>query len=420
MKYCNTSRVKSTLTCKYGCTLDGKSCATAPAKICNPTATQCKSGSTTVKQTCNSTGTQWVDSSCPFGQICKSGGCYVSCTSKGGTCGTTLSSDCPGGVLYAPGSSDCLSNFCCKPAVQVSSITVSPTSNSIREGQSFTISTIVAPTNATNKSLLWISNNSNVATVNVNGIVTAKTPGTATITVSSQDGSLIKRTVAVTVTQAVATTCSYKGVTYAIGKAICQDNNVPAECLSTGAWKTFGACAHGCYGEGFCNVWISNITLVPTSKTITVGESFDITTTIFPTNATNKKLSRTSNRASIAAVDVNGKVTGISPGLAVIAVTSLDGSNITRTVAVTVSGCTSSSCGKCATQLECTKFSECSWGYNGSSQLYCYSKTSAVPVNGKCVTSLVLRHHQLTQLVYKERLKINLIILGIGFGIVRV
>ena len=54
------------------------------------------------------------------------------------------------------------------------------------------------------------------------------------------------------VCNAAPKTCSFGGVTYAIGKAICQGNQ-PAECLSTGAWKLFASCAYGCSGSGVCN-----------------------------------------------------------------------------------------------------------------------------------------------------------------------
>ena len=47
----------------------------------------------------------------------------------------------------------------------------------------------VAPANATNKNVTWTSDNSSVATVDSSGNVTAVAPGTATITVTTVDGS---------------------------------------------------------------------------------------------------------------------------------------------------------------------------------------------------------------------------------------
>ncbi|MHC1705711.1 MAG: Ig-like domain-containing protein [Tenuifilaceae bacterium] len=48
---------------------------------------------------------------------------------------------------------------------------------------------IITPANATNKSIIWTSSNSNVATVSPSGLVTAIAEGTTTITATSQDGS---------------------------------------------------------------------------------------------------------------------------------------------------------------------------------------------------------------------------------------
>jgi len=46
------------------------------------------------------------------------------------------------------------------------------------------IAVTVSPSNATNKKVNWTTSDANVATVDENGQVTAKAPGTATITVT--------------------------------------------------------------------------------------------------------------------------------------------------------------------------------------------------------------------------------------------
>lgn len=55
-------------------------------------------------------------------------------------------------------------------------------------GDKVTLTGTVMPAGATNKSLTWSSSNTAVATVDSNGIVTAVSPGTATITVTTADG----------------------------------------------------------------------------------------------------------------------------------------------------------------------------------------------------------------------------------------
>lgn len=58
----------------------------------------------------------------------------------------------------------------------------------IRVGETARLSPSIIPTNASNKSLLWESSNSHIATVN-NGIVEGINDGTCIVTVSSTDGS---------------------------------------------------------------------------------------------------------------------------------------------------------------------------------------------------------------------------------------
>lgn len=71
--------------------------------------------------------------------------------------------------------------------VAVTGVTLSTASGTLNPGGSTTLTATVAPSNATNKTVLWSTSNSSVATVN-NGTVTAVGVGTATITATTQDG----------------------------------------------------------------------------------------------------------------------------------------------------------------------------------------------------------------------------------------
>ena len=70
----------------------------------------------------------------------------------------------------------------------VTGVSLNKTSTTIEKGKSETLTATVTPSNATNKSVTWSSSNTNVATVS-NGVVTAKSAGTSTITVKTADGS---------------------------------------------------------------------------------------------------------------------------------------------------------------------------------------------------------------------------------------
>lgn len=82
----------------------------------------------------------------------------------------------------------------------VALIELKPSSISVEEGKSATITANVRPTDAKNKTLSWTSSNTSVATVS-NGSVKGVKPGSATITCAATDGSGVTATVGVTVTK---------------------------------------------------------------------------------------------------------------------------------------------------------------------------------------------------------------------------
>ena len=70
----------------------------------------------------------------------------------------------------------------------VTGVSLGITSLALIPDEAATLAAIIAPDNATDKSVTWTSSNENVATVDENGQVTAVGPGTATITVTTADG----------------------------------------------------------------------------------------------------------------------------------------------------------------------------------------------------------------------------------------
>lgn len=82
----------------------------------------------------------------------------------------------------------------------VALIELKPTSLTLEEGKSGTITANVRPTDAANKTLSWTSSNTSVATVS-GGTVKAIKPGSATITCSATDGSGKSASASVTVTK---------------------------------------------------------------------------------------------------------------------------------------------------------------------------------------------------------------------------
>ncbi|WP_221409718.1 sugar-binding protein [Pseudochryseolinea flava] len=90
-------------------------------------------------------------------------------------------------------------------------------------------------------------------------------------------------------------------------------------------------------------VLVTGVTVTPSTGSVGVGSTLQLTATVSPSNATNQTVSWSSSNSSVASVSNTGVVSGVSNGSAVITVTTQDGgktstSNITVTaVSVPVS-----------------------------------------------------------------------------------
>ena len=72
-------------------------------------------------------------------------------------------------------------------SVPATGVTLNAGSGTLNPGGSVTLTATVAPADTTNKGVIWRTSNASVATVS-NGVVTARSIGSATITVTTQDG----------------------------------------------------------------------------------------------------------------------------------------------------------------------------------------------------------------------------------------
>lgn len=72
--------------------------------------------------------------------------------------------------------------------IDVTGITLNQSNLSLKQGAWNTLTATVLPANATNQNVIWSSSNTEVASVDANGKVTAISVGTALITVSTEDG----------------------------------------------------------------------------------------------------------------------------------------------------------------------------------------------------------------------------------------
>jgi|GEM_PF-3144705 len=153
----------------------------------------------------------------------------------------------------------------------VSSVSLNSNAETLTVGETFQLTPTITPATATNKNVTWTSSDANVAEVNSSGLVTARAAGTATITVKTVDGG---KTATCTIT------------------------------VQPGP--------------------VSGVSLNSNAETLTVGETFQLTPTITPANATNKNVTWTSSDANVAEVNSSGLVTARAAGTATITVTTVD------------------------------------------------------------------------------------------------
>ena len=79
-------------------------------------------------------------------------------------------------------------NIVMTTAVRVGGLMVSPTELTMKVGGTSTLTATVTPEDASNKAVKWTSSDESIATVDENGVVTAKSVGKATITAETVDG----------------------------------------------------------------------------------------------------------------------------------------------------------------------------------------------------------------------------------------
>ena len=246
--------------------------------------------------------------------------------------------------------------------ILVSSITVSPSSISLVEGETTFLHKSVSPANATNQTVQWSSSNSCIATVNPNsGLVSAQNEGTATIYATAQDGSGKQGCCTVHICKEVKVTsvvlnrhcltlekgdCQTLSYTLNPSNATNQtvswsSNNTNVATVSHGVVyaKAAGTATIRIYAEGgtcitdTCVVTVTEDILVnsvivnPTSKCMVVGDSTYLSATVYPNNATNKSIRWHSDNICVATVNpTSGLVMAQGAGTATIYATAQDGS----------------------------------------------------------------------------------------------
>lgn len=233
-----------------------------------------------------------------------------------------------------------------KRIVLPSSITLDRKEATIKVGEATTLKANVLPADADDKTIVWSSENSDIASVTNDGVVTGHKAGTTKIIVTTNANGLKDECMLTVLQPATGITLDRQEISFAnIGETVQLTANVLPEDASNKnvSWASsdtkVAIVSNGkvvCTGYGTSvisavaedggymatciitankNVILpSSITLDKSDATINVGESFTLNANVLPDNADNKIIVWNSDDADIASVNNEGEVTGMKAG----------------------------------------------------------------------------------------------------------
>lgn len=241
--------------------------------------------------------------------------------------------------------------------IPVTSVSLNYDTLSLEEGQSATLVATVFPENATDKGITWTSSNTSVASVSQDGLVTALSSGSATITARAGDRTTsCQVTVSDVVIDVTSISLNRATATLRIGQtttlvatvqpenatdnnvfwsssnnaiaSVSQDGVVSAIAIGTcTVYATCGGKHANCQIAVISNdeIPVVHVSFSEAEREVYVGEIFSISTTIYPSNATNPQLEWSSSNTAIATVDSDGLITPVGIGECIITATSISG-----------------------------------------------------------------------------------------------
>ena len=265
-------------------------------------------------------------------------------------------------VKKGDGSSDIIKNFSLQVLSNLTDASIGNSTSSMKIGEYRKLNAILTPTNASYHSINWSSSNTGVASIDSSGGLTAKSVGNTVITMTIIKGdntSNITRSfnlqvisnltdVTVSPTSINMPLGSSKKITYSLNPtngyyqsinwsssnssiaSVDSNGNVTAR----GIGKTTIVLSIN-RGSGLSNltknipvtvepVKATSVYVTPSSYNLNVNESINFTATVYPSNATIKSVTWSSNDPSIATVNQSGYVTAKSPGSTKICVRHQD------------------------------------------------------------------------------------------------
>ena len=251
--------------------------------------------------------------------------------------------------------------------ILATSVTLNEKGQSLKIGESLSLSAVISPSDVTDKTLTWTSSDPEVAMVE-NGTVRALSAGTAAIIVATENGktavcmvtvpasqtppseaealSLDRSTLSLTVGEEQVLTASVfpsdaadKTLTWTSSDpAVATVENGTVRALSAGTAAVVASTSNG--KTAVCTVTVrsalvavQSLELDPHAISLAIGKTFLLTASVSPAEATDKSLTWTSSDPAIASVE-NGTVRALSAGTAVIVAATGNGKTAVCTVTV--------------------------------------------------------------------------------------
>ncbi|PKG24233.1 Ig-like domain-containing protein [Niallia nealsonii] len=238
---------------------------------------------------------------------------------------------------------------------------VSKTSLDISNNQTVKIKATVTPNEAADKTVLWKSSNTKVATVDAKGNIKGKANGSATITAIAKANRNVSKKIAVKVS-AKTVKVNKKSLSIIAGKTGMLSATVtPSDSTDkTVKWrsantkiatvdsrgkvtgKTKGKTTIIASVKGAKEVKVKITVTAPiTAKSIKInkksatlikGKTLTLSATVSPSNTTNKTVTWKSSNTKVAKVDKKGKVTAIGAGTAKITAKTVNGKTSSMTI----------------------------------------------------------------------------------------
>ena len=239
---------------------------------------------------------------------------------------------------------------------ETTKIEISPATKTAKAQETFYVTAKLLPAN-TSPAVTWSSSNEEIATVDASGKVTPLKSGNVDIIATAKSGlsAACKLTVLYADTMSITiepqTLELAKGATDSLAATV-----KPSNADQTIIWKSFNPTIASVdeYGNvtaievgttsitastilgdksATCQVTVKSpypipvtgVTLTPTSVVLNNGDSYKLTATISPSNASNKDLVWESLNTGICTVDSSGKITATGVGGTLVKVTTVDG-----------------------------------------------------------------------------------------------